>query len=360
MLKRVISSFSVVLMVLLVTSASAGSASGKTANAYTVTNLVSDVSGAAKLLDPNLVNAWGLAAGPMTPWWVADNGTDVSTLYTGTGAAIPLVVGVQGAPTGAVFNGGTGFRVSKDGVSGPSLFLFATEKGTIRGWNPNVPAPAPSTKAFKVVDRHSKGAIYKGLAIAWGADGGMLYATDFHNDRVDVFDETFHRILKHAFVDPRLPEGYAPFGIQALGGDIFVTYAKQDPLAEDEIAGPGKGFVDMYDTEGNLLGRVASRHALNAPWGLAWAPDNFGRFSGDLLVGNFGDGRINAYEPESDGGFERDGVLRNTDGSPVWIDGLWAIEFGNSGAAGPANNLYFTAGPEDESHGLFGNIQAAP
>src|SRR5439155_17315122 len=225
-MKRVVSLFCVMVLGLLVTTASAGHADTLGANRYQVTNLVSDVPGAAAHQDPNLVNAWGLTAGPSTPWWVADNGTDRSTLYDGTGAAIPLVVKVPGAPTGAVFNGGSGFVVSHEGFSGPSLFLFATEFGTIRGWNPGVPEPAPSTKAFNVVNRHGAGAVYKGLAIATGTEGDLLYATDFVNGRVDVFNSAFNRVHKKDFVDPNLPSGYGPFGIQAINGTIFVTYAK--------------------------------------------------------------------------------------------------------------------------------------
>jgi uncharacterized protein (TIGR03118 family) len=328
------------------------------ANAYRLRKLVSDVPGAAAHLDPNLVNAWGLAAGPQTPWWLADNGTDLSTLYDGMGTVLPLVVRVGGAPTGLVFNGGTGFVVSHGANSGSSLFLFSTESGKIRGWNPGVGPGTPSTKSFIVASRSFAGASYKGLAIASGPTGDMLYATDFHNGHVDVFDPSFHRVLRNAFVDPGLPAGYAPFGIQAIDGTIFVTFAKQDADAGDEVAGPGLGFVDMFDTQGVFLGRVASRHALNAPWGLAWAPADFGKFGGDLLVGNFGDGRVNAYEPQSNGTFLHRGVLRGANDNILTVDGLWALEFGNDAAAGSSSSLYFTAGPADEAHGLFGRIDA--
>jgi uncharacterized protein (TIGR03118 family) len=325
-------------------------------NAYRVLKLVSDEPGVAAHVDPNLVNAWGLAAGPTTPWWVADNETNVATLYDASGTAIPLIVKVPGAPTGTVFNGSSDFVVSHEGASGPSLFLFANEAGKIRGWNPGVTPPAPSTRSFVVKSRGQLEANYKGLAISPSPQGNLLYAADFHNGRVDVFDAQFHVVLKGSFVDPNLPAGYGPFGIQALGGHIFVTYAKQDADAGDEVAGPGLGFVDMYSTQGALLGRVASRHSLNAPWGLAWAPDEFGRFSGDLLVGNFGDGRIHAYEPQAGGGFLHRGVLRGKNDNIIAIDGLWAIAFGNDAAAGSSTSLYFTAGPDDEEHGLFGRI----
>jgi uncharacterized protein (TIGR03118 family) len=329
------------------------------ANSYRVAKLVSDQPGVAAHLDPDLVNPWGLVAGPSTPWWVADNGTNVSTLYDGRGNSIPLVVTVGGAPTGAVFNGGPRFIVRHEGSSGPSVFLFATESGTIRGWDPSVPPPAPSTWSFVVVNRSSEGAIYKGLAIASTAAGDRLYATDFHNGRVDVFDGNFHPVNSPgAFVDPTIPAGYAPFGIRNLDGTIFVTYAKQDADAEDDVSGPGHGFVDMFNANGSFLGRVASRGPLNSPWGLALAPDGFGRFGGDLLVGNFGDGRINAYDLESNGPAEHEGTLRRPNGQAIAIDGLWALSFGNGGPAGPTGKLFFTAGPDDESHGLFGRITA--
>jgi uncharacterized protein (TIGR03118 family) len=326
-------------------------------NAYSVHALVSDVSGAAPTTDPNLVNAWGLTASSSSPWWVADNGTDKSTLYNGnTGAIVPLVVQVDGGPTGIVFNGGAGFVVQSGAVSGPARFIFASEDGKIRGWNPAVP---PATVAHVGADRSGVGASYKGLAIAQTASGPLLYAADFHNARVDVFDGSWHLAGgPGAFVDQGLPAGYAPFGIQTIGGRVFVSYAKQDEEAEDEVAGQGLGFVDVYDTAGNLLERVAQRGQLNAPWGLALAPGSFGRFGGDLLVGNFGDGQIIAYEELPNGRFEHRGELRGADGRPLAIDGLWALEFGNGAAAGPTGTLFFTAGPDDETHGLFGSITA--
>jgi uncharacterized protein (TIGR03118 family) len=327
-------------------------------NDYEVTNLVSDVPGAAARLDPNLVNAWGLAAGPTTPWWVADNGTDVSTLYDGNGTPIPLVVNVAGAPTGLVFNGGSNFVVTSGTASGPALFLFATESGTIRGWNPGVPPPAPSTSTSLAVDRSGVDAIYKGLAIASTAAGDRLYATDFHNRRVDVFDGNFNLVQEpNAFVDPNIPEDFAPFGIQNIGGKIFVTYAKQDAAGEDDVAGRRLGFVDMFGRRGVFKARVVTRDHLNAPWGLALAPKGFGAFGGDLLVGNFGNGRINAFDLDGRELAEHEGTLRGHDDSKITIDGLWALGFGNGGAAGPRGSLFFTAGPDDETHGLFGRIE---
>jgi uncharacterized protein (TIGR03118 family) len=317
-------------------------------NAYVQHNLVSDGSIPADHVDGNLVNAWGLTSLPGSPWWVADNGTDVSTLYTADGTPRPLVVSVPNAPTGAVSNTGPDFVVG----SGPALFLFSTEEGKILGWNMSL-----GTTAQVVADKSGEDAIFKGLAIA----GDRLYATDFHNSKVDVFDGSFGDVsTPGAFVDPSIPAGFAPFGIQNVGGSIFVTYAKQDADGEDDVAGQGLGFVDEFDTSGALLGRVASRGQLNSPWGLALAPASFGRFGGDLLVGNFGDGQITAFERESDGTFAPRGQLRSVDGRVLSIDGLWALQFGKGAANnGPIDTLFFTAGPDDETHGLFGTIRAA-
>jgi uncharacterized protein (TIGR03118 family) len=325
---------------------------------YSLTRLVSDKPGVAEHQDTDLVNAWGLAAGPETPWWVGDNGTALSTIYGSDGTKGSFMVRVKEDPTGVVFNGGSDFVVTHGMHSGPSLFLFDTEAGQILGWNPTVPPPAPSTKSFVVVDKTSEGAIFKGLAIASTPDGDRLYAADFHNAKVDVFDGNFTQITTPGqFTDPNLPKGYAPFGIQAIGSDVFVTYAKQVPGSGDEADGRTLGFVDEYDTSGMFVARVASRGVLNAPWGLAMAPSNFGRFSNDLLVGNFGNGKINAYS-WSGGSWKHAGKLRRRSGTIIKISGLWAIQFGNGGPSGAANQLFFTAGPGDESHGLFGVIEA--
>jgi len=322
-------------------------------NAYVVHNLVSDQAGVADRTDPNLVNAWGLASLPGSPWWVADNEPDLATIYQADGTPRPLVVQVPNAPTGAASNTGSSFVVGEGASSGPALFLFATEEGKILGWNPN----ADATNALVAADRSSAGAIYKGLAIS----GNMLYAADFHNAKVDVFDGSFGLVNDPgAFVDPKLPRGFAPFGIAELGGKIFVSYAKQDADREDEIAGQGLGVVDAFNPSGTLLQRIVNRGQLNAPWGLAMAPAGFGAFGGDLLVGNFGDGEINAYQPEAIGTYERVGALKDVHGKPILIDGLWALAFGKGAIAnnGPTDALFFTAGPDDESHGLFGTIRA--
>src|SRR5947208_2877653 len=247
-------------------------------SAYEVTPLVSSNGVPNTVVDPNLLNAWGLDAGPATPWWVADNHADLSTLYNAAGAKLGLEVTVTGGPTGLVFNGGSGFPVGPSNVS--ARFIFSTEAGTINGWTPTA-----GTVAEIKVDASGSGAIYKGLAIATTTAGPMLYATDFANARVDAFDGGWAPVTTEGgFVDEKIPAGYAPFGIQTIGSRIFVTYAKQGPTG-DELHGKGFGFVDAYDTAGHLLSRVARHGTLNAPWGLAMAPENFGRFGGDLLVG---------------------------------------------------------------------------
>jgi uncharacterized protein (TIGR03118 family) len=339
--------------------------------AYALRRLVSDTGGATP--DATLVNAWGIAFNPFGFVWVADNGSGKSTLYDGTGAKNPLVVTIppsksggaaQGSPTGIVFSGGADFVVAKTTpgqngapattVSGPARFIFASEDGVISGWAPNVDIG----NARIAVDNGASGAVYKGLAIGGNGTTHVLYAADFHNGRVDMFDGSFKPIsMPGAFVDPLLPRGYAPFGIQAIDGDIYVTYAKQDAAAHDEMAGPGQGYVDVYDPNGTLIRRVASRGALNAPWGLARAPASFGRFGGALLVANFGDGTINAYGPRSGRWL---GVLRDQRGHRLQIDGLWGLAFGNGVLSQPTTTLFYTAGPNDEQHGEYGAIVATP
>ncbi len=333
-----------------------GGGGGGGGHAFRRINLVSDIAGVARLTDRNLVNPWGLAAGPNTPLWVADNGSDASTLYSGgvrgsIPVIAPLVVAIPGgAPTGTVFNPTNGFVVKTGMASAPARFIFDSEAGLITAWSPTVP---PATTAQ--TEATTPGAIYKGLAIAQTPQGARLYAADFHNAKVDVFDEQFAPVkLPGAFSDSALPAGYAPFNIQELGGRLYVTFAKQDDQARDEVHGPGLGFVDVFDTNGHLLQRLVSQGQLNAPWGLALAPRNFGAFGGDLLVGNFGDGAINAYNAKT-GTF--DGQLSDRDGNPIRIDGLWALRFGN-GVTGTPQTLLFTAGIADEGHGLLGEIVA--
>ena len=332
---------------------------------YSQHNLVSDIAGLADHTDPNLVNAWGLDAGPTTPWWISDNGTGKATLYNVSSGAITIFTvpgagGAQGNPTGLVFNGGSGFVVN-NGVGAPSAarFIFSSEDGTISAFKGN-----PIVTVVPNANAPAHDAIYKGLAIDSRTAGQFLYATDFHNGKVDVFDSSFHAVtLAGTFTDPSLPAGFAPFGIQNIGGTLYVTYALQDEDKEDDVAGPGNGFVDAFDTAGNFIQRVASMGELNSPWGLALAPADFGRFSGDLLVGNFGDGRIHAFDPATlteSGEFEAVGLLHSAAGRPLQIDGLWALQFGHGTTASSANGLtttlFFTAGPAEEEHGLFGSI----
>jgi uncharacterized protein (TIGR03118 family) len=333
---------------------------------YLQTNLVSDVPGLANFTDPNLVNPWGLAAGPAGPFWVSDSGTGVSTLYDGQGqpqpSGSPLVVsipglaessGLKGTPTGTVFNGGPGFTVSANGQTGSSLFLFATEDGLIAGWSPHV----EPTHAIVAVDNSSAGATYKGLALDTDSTGrALLVATNFATGKIDVFDEHFQAAgLAGSFTDPNLPAGYAPFGIQNIDGRLYVTYAKQDASKHNDMAGAGNGFLDVFSGDGVLQQRLASQGPLNSPWGLALAPADFGEFSRDLLVGNFGDGHINVFEPNT-GRFL--GQLDDSQGNPITIDHLWGLEFGNGAGAGNTHTLFFNAGIDNQRHGLFGKLQS--
>ena len=346
---------------------------GISRGSFRQTNLVSDTPGLAPLTDPNLKNPWGLSSSPTSPIWVSDNNAGVTTVYNGAGQPIfpagePFVMipapdgGPGGTPTGTVFNGTSDFAVSQGGKSGASLFLFATEDGTIAGWNPGV------NKASAVLAVNNStatdgagdvGAVYKGLTNGSVIDASgtknYLYATNFRFGTVDVFDGSFNQLnWAGAFTDPNLPAGFAPFGIQNIGGLIYVTYAMQDADKHDDVKGPGNGFVDVYSTKGTLLRRLASRGALNSPWGLAAAPASFGNFHGDILVGDFGDGRINAFAP--DGTFR--GQLKSENHAPIQIDGLWGLRFGNGGNGGDVNSLFFAAGINDEADGLFGKINS--
>jgi uncharacterized protein (TIGR03118 family) len=335
-------------------------ASAVPAGTYTIHNLVSDGSVAADHVDPDLINPWGIAFNPNAVVWIADNGTGLATLYDGAGVKQSLVVtipappggGVHSSPTGIVFSGGSDFVVTSGSASGPSRFIFATEDGTIAGWAPTV----NPTEAITTVNRSSAHAIYKGLALAGNNSDHLLYATDFHNGRIDVFDSSFHpKTLPGSFADPNLPAGYAPFGIQNILGNLYVTYAKQDADKEDDVHGAGLGFVNLFDANGRLIRRFTSRAVLNAPWGVALAPANFGRFRNTVLVGNFGDGRINAYDLRTSVFI---GQLPGSNNRPLTIDGLWGLAFGNGVLGQPTNALFFTAGPDDESHGLYGRIDA--
>ncbi len=322
---------------------------------YTMTALVSDGS-TTPHTDTHLVNGWGVAFNPNGYVWVANAETSTSTLYDGNGVPQSLVVSIPDGtagpanPTGIVYNGSSDFVVSQGGLSGAAPFVFVGEAGTLSGWAPGVNLNA----AITVYDGSASGTSYKGLALAQQAGANFLYATDFHNGRVDVFDRSFAKVsAAGGFSDPGLPAGYAPFGIQAIGGKIYVAFAKQDATASDEVTGAGLGIVDVFDTSGTLLQRLVTDGPLNAPWGIAMAPANFGPFSSALLVGNFGDGKINAFNPSTGAHL---GTLSDANGSPIVIDGLWGIAFGNGINSQPTNTLFFAAGPNDETHGLYGRI----
>jgi uncharacterized protein (TIGR03118 family) len=316
---------------------------------YNQTNLVSDVPGLAPVTDPNLVNPWGLAASSTSPWWVADNGTGVSTLYNGAGTKQALTVTIPpptggtppSAPTGVVFNG-------TSANFGGARFIFVTEEGTIAAWSSGTFAVTKFSAPTK--------AIYKGVTIANANGTDYLYVANFYDGRVDVFDTNFSPtfVPVGAFTDPEIPPGFAPFNVQELNGNIFVAFAKQDEAKEDEVAGAGLGFADIFDANGNLVLRLRSGHWMNAPWGVALAPDTgFGKLNGRLLVGQFGSGQIATFDLDH-GNFH--GMLMGRTGGPLAIEGLWALRFGNGANAGPKSTLFFTAGIDDEEHGLFGKI----
>ena len=339
----------------------ASAAAQNTTQHYTQTNLVSDIPGVAAVTDPNLVNPWGLARSSGSPWWVSDNGTGLSTLYNGTtGKPASLVVTIPpadsnsgtGTPTGAVFNGSTGFAVAP---GKPAVFLFVTEDGTVSGWNPAV----NGTNAILVVNTKGK-SVFKGATIATAnlpsGPASFLYVADFRKGRIQVFDTNFkHVSMDDEFEDDELPNGYAPFNVQNIGGNLYVTYALQDTAKHDEVDGEGLGYVDVYSPTGRLLHRLEHGNWFNAPWGLVQASSDFGAFSHSILVGQFGSGEILAFNAVT-GRFE--GSLQNASNQPIVIDGLWAIGFGNGGNAGPATALFFSAGSNHEQDGLFGMITA--
>jgi uncharacterized protein (TIGR03118 family) len=337
----------------------------------------------AAFFDPNLVNPWGVGESGSSPFWVSDNGNGTSSLYNTAGQPLPLVVaipapgdplGATGAPTGLAFNAALAqgaFKISgfmADGITpitAPSIFLFAAEDGTILGWNPGVNPPdtPPSSvgkHAIIAVDNSASAAVYKGLAVAKDSGGNVfLYTTNFRGGTVEVYDDSFQpaSLPSDAFTDPRLPSGYAPFNVVPISmnavTELFVTYAIQNAEKKDDVAGQGHGIVNTFDLDGNLLARFAQHGQLNSPWGVTLAPASFGAFGGDLLIGNFGNGRINAFNPTTGEFLDK---VRNPHGQAIVIDGLWTIMFGNGGNGGHTDTLYFTAGPNDESDGLFGSL----
>jgi uncharacterized protein (TIGR03118 family) len=350
-------------------------------DAYAVTPLVSNLAGHAAMRDPVLQNAWGIAFSPAgSPFWVNDNATGCSTLYDGVGTkvtalqvSIPLPGNVvattscqpsnpssqsasPAAPTGIVWSPAASFLVP--GTTIPAVFIFSTEDGTISAWAGGL---NPATNAVIAADESMNSAVYKGLAFAVNAKGPFLFATDFHNGKVDVFgpngaDGMFTKTtLGGSFSDPQIPPGFAPFNIANIDGDLFVTYAKQNDEKHDDVAGAGHGFVDVFDTSGHLIRRFESRGRLNSPWGIARASFAFGPFSGKILVGNFGDGRINVFN--NDGSWVDQ--LEDVRGKPLVIDGLWTLTLGGGRNSSP-DTLYFSAGPNGETNGLFGTITLVP
>lgn len=331
------------------------------------TDLISDTAMPGVQTDPNLINPWGISYGPTSPFWISDNNTGLTSVDSVSGAtvtlnAIPAVTipgptaGTMSSPTGQVFNPFPTAFVLPDGT--PATFLFATEDGTIAGWNTGTVASLAVNDATNVGagDATSMtGAVYKGLAIGMSASGPTLYAANFRHGTVDMFSSTFAPIK--SFTDPTVPAGYAPFNVQVLGSTLYVTYAQQNVVKADDVAGTGHGFVDAFDLNGNMIGRVGSGGTLDSPWGLAIAPPTFGAFAGDLLVGNFGDGTINVFNQTTD---QFLGQLASVGGTPLTIPGLWALTPGNGGAGGNADTIYFTAGPGAGMHGVFGSIIAAP
>jgi uncharacterized protein (TIGR03118 family) len=337
---------------------------------FAVTNLVgSDSSVSAAQTDPNLVNPWGLSESPTGPFWISDNGSGFVSIDSVTSSGVtlnaipPVTVAVPpgqmpgtASPTGQVFNSfaSDGAFTLQDGQ--PATFLFATEDGTISGWNSQA-----GTQSIIAVDEANNpadgdeamgvGAVYKGLAIAQGDNGPLLFAANFRHGTVDAYDQNFN--LTNSFTDPNLPAGFAPFNVQVLDGNLFVTFAKQDATKHDDVAGAGNGFVDEFSLNGTLIQRVASGGPLDSPWGLAIAPQSFGKLAGDLLVGNFGDGTIDAFNLNTDKFL---GTLKGANGQPIVIGDLWAITPGNGGSGGSTNTLYFTAGVQNEAHGIFGSI----
>ncbi len=325
------------------------------ATLYQQDNLVSDIQGLAAFTDPHLVNPWGIAASSTSPFWISDNHTGVSTLYNGAGQPFPvgspLVVTIPGgSPTGAVFNPiSTAFN--------GDVFLFVSEDGTISGWRGALGTSAETLQAGSSVN------VYKGTTEATIGGNTYLYTANFRAGTIDVLKGTAGAPnLAGNFTDPNLPSGYAPFNIQNINGMLYVTYALQDAAKQDDVAGAGHGFVDVYDTNGNLIKRLISDGPLNSPWGMALAPAGFGEFSDDLLIGNFGDGIINAFDPVTGNLL---GTLHDGTGNPLTIEGLWGLRFGNDGPSGfNPDFLYFTAGISDggsvEDHGLFGSIRPVP
>jgi uncharacterized protein (TIGR03118 family) len=350
------------------------------AQAYQQTNLVSDIQGLAQNPpsgdpDPQLLNPWGLVASTTSPWWISDNNAGVSTLYNGQGVKQSLVVnipspvsGTPGTPTGVVFTGTSGFTFTENNTTVTATFTFVTEDGTIVAWGPGANPSDLRNDAFIVVDNSQNpsaqdGAVYKGATIAQMAPNGpfFLYVANIRSGRIEVYDSSFKPASPtadrggFAFVDPFIPPGFAAFNVQAINGNLYVTYAKQDASRHDDFDFPGFGFVDVFSPTGRLLQRLQPGPWLNAPWGVVLTPANFGFYSNHVLVGNAGSGQIAVYD--LNGRFVD--LLRDSNGHAIQNDRLWGLAFGNGQGSGPADWLYFTAGIADEAHGLFGFLTPA-
>jgi uncharacterized protein (TIGR03118 family) len=378
------SSFEVVGALILV--ACGGGGSSNTSNSqpaappssgFADTALVSDKAGVVATtttIDANLSNPWGVAIAPGLPFWIADNNSNLSTLYSGTGAnetgsvtgsnevgiAIPAsAAGVPANPTGQVYNGSGGFLISTNAGQESALFIFDGEGGTIAAWANDSGATAVTAYDDGVANGANH-AVYKGLALGTVNGSPFLYATDLHNNKVDVFDTNFAKPadMQGKFIDPQIPAGFVPFGIVALNDQLYVSYAEQDAAKHDETTGAGLGYVDVFDFSGNFVSRFASAGVLNAPWGMAVAPAGFGSLAGDLLIGNFGDGKINIFAPNGTALATSMGPLTVTNGGTLTIPGLWALVFGNGDADKPLTTLFYTAGFADQTDGVFGSIAA--
>lgn len=351
--------------------------SGPSTTEFADTALVSNTAGVVATpttIDANLSNPWGLATAPGLPFWIADNNSNLATLYSGkgeiltnqvtgspeVGIAIPTsAAGVAANATGQVYNGGGGFLIPTNKGQETALFIFDGEGGTLAAWAKDSGSTAVTAYDDGVAngDNH---AVYKGLALGSVNEASFLYATDLHNNKIDVFDTHFENPLdmQGKFVDPTMPAGFVPFGIAALQGQLYVTYAMQDAAKHDETTGPGSGYVDIFDFSGNFVSRFASGEALNAPWGIALAPTGFGSLAGNVLVGNFGDGQINSFAPNGTALATSMGPLTVTNGGTLNIPGLWALAFGNGDADKPVTTLYYTAGFANQTNGVFGSILA--
>ncbi|MBV8843191.1 MAG: TIGR03118 family protein [Bryobacterales bacterium] len=339
---------------------------GAGANAYIQHNLISDEPGVADVTDPNLVNAWDIATTATSPFWISSNGTGSAVVYSTANATPTIAVSMLkvsiprgnsstskiGAPTGQIANDTSAFALTNGTKAN---FLFCTEDGTISGWN-----SAAGDTAVIMVDNSSKGAVYKGCVLGGTASSPQIYAANFNSGAVEIYDGNFAPVSlgTRAFTDSQIPAGFAPFNIVNLNGNLYVAYAKQDAAKQDEVSGPGYGYIDVYDMNGNLKTRLVAGGSLNSPWGMTIAPaTNFGPFSGMLLIGNYGDGQINAYDP-STGALK--GAMFDTRGNPITIPCLWGLHVGNGSSGGDANAVYFAAAPDNQQHGLFGSLQAGP